>query len=635
MHAEGLSLQYQPIVSAVSGRLVAAEALLRLGEGRAAPVRLLRKAAKEGESERLDRLVVASACAQLRAWDAAGLHVPVHVNVSTETAVLTDARRFVAWLSRLSVNHHRLTIEVTETNRVRAVGALVAFVEACREAGFEVALDDFGCGYSTLALLQHFRADVVKIDRRFVEALADDAWTRSIVQHMIALAHDLGMRVIGEGVETPEQAEWLVRLGADELQGYAIARPMRGDDLADWAAARERPGTPRRVAFGSLGVTLCRVKIACRERQHVRRALANARVDAVPPDHEPRDRFGDSERVRVPGEVRVDLSSERLRLPFDRPDERGRLAAHPDDVDLVLPVGRPPRADVDRVEPVLGDETAREDSCELLEHRADVIVQTRKDDLIDELLAEPAIDAARVGLHEPEPKTEVRISHGERAAPRIAALGDGNRLLQQFQLFEPRKDALVGDARFLQDVVAPGRAVRHRAERTVRGGRVSEVGVKDEARRLHQRARRIGEEPQEVLAHALARVPLAQIERRAAEDRVHDDAVGGRQRRDELPGFAIRERTERDPLGEALVERCGAGLEIGHERLRRAAEDQHDPGRPAARVPPALHDRGKSGRRFAQIRELVEDDQQTLPCALLGKVVECRFPPREGVPRRE
>ena len=167
--------------------------------------------------------------------------MPVHVNVSSETAVSADAARFTAWLSRLIVRHSTVTIEVTETTRIRALGPLVDFVDACRRAGFEVAIDDFGCGYSTLALLQRFRADIVKIDRRFVAALPQDGWTRSIVRHMIALAHDLGMRVIGEGVESAEQLSWLRRLDCDELQGYAIAHPMTGEALARWATGRIAP----------------------------------------------------------------------------------------------------------------------------------------------------------------------------------------------------------------------------------------------------------------------------------------------------------------------------------------------------------------------------------------------------------
>jgi EAL domain-containing protein (putative c-di-GMP-specific phosphodiesterase class I) len=238
MFAEGLSLHYQPIVSAASGRLVAAEALLRRNDEKAAPLKLLKSVAALHDTERLDRAVIECACEQLGAWHAAGLHLPVHVNVSTETAVSADAARFTAWLARLAVHHSTVTIEVTETTRIRALGALVEFVDTCRTAGFEVAIDDFGCGYSTLALLQRFRADVVKIDRRFVAVLSEDRWTRSIVRHLIALAHELGMRVIGEGVETAEQVAWLRRLDCDELQGYAIARPMTGEDLVRWAAAR-------------------------------------------------------------------------------------------------------------------------------------------------------------------------------------------------------------------------------------------------------------------------------------------------------------------------------------------------------------------------------------------------------------
>jgi len=237
MLPQGLSLRYQPIISATSGRLVAVEALLRENDERVAPLRMLSDAVHAGESERLDRAVIEHACEELATWHDRGLHVPVHVNVSAATAMSANAVRFAGWLSALTVTHSSVTIEVTETTRIRNVAGLVAFVEACHAGGFEVAIDDFGCGYSTLRLLQRFRADVVKLDRRFVTPLPDDVWTRSIVRHMIALAHDLGMRVIGEGVETQEQAAWLVRLDCDELQGYAIAHPLTGNELVLWAAS--------------------------------------------------------------------------------------------------------------------------------------------------------------------------------------------------------------------------------------------------------------------------------------------------------------------------------------------------------------------------------------------------------------
>jgi EAL domain-containing protein (putative c-di-GMP-specific phosphodiesterase class I) len=240
---ETLSLRYQPIVSATSGRLLAAEALLRAHGEVTAPLRLLERAAEDGTAELLDRSIVERSCTQIAAWDAVGLCLPVHINVSAETAVSSDPQTFVKWLATLVPSRSSVVIEVTETTRVRAIGALVAFVTTCRAAGFEVAIDDFGCGYSTMALLQRVRADIVKIDRRFVAMLEEDAWTRTIVKHLIALAHDLDMRVIGEGIETAEQAAWLRRLGCDELQGYAISYPLTGDEITAWATERmHQPG---------------------------------------------------------------------------------------------------------------------------------------------------------------------------------------------------------------------------------------------------------------------------------------------------------------------------------------------------------------------------------------------------------
>jgi len=238
MLRSGLSLRFQPIVDAATGRVVAAEALLREDDSVIAPYRLLTDAVQNGQSEALDRDVLEAACAQLRTWHAAGVHLPVHVNVTASTAVEVDPIRFARWLRRLMTSNGAVTIEITETTRIRGFRAMAAFAEACRDAGIEVAIDDFGCGYATLALLQRFRADVVKIDRRFVHAIVADVWTQSIVRHMIALAHDLGIRVIGEGVESAEQAACLRGVGCDELQGYAIARPMTSGDFVRWVLQR-------------------------------------------------------------------------------------------------------------------------------------------------------------------------------------------------------------------------------------------------------------------------------------------------------------------------------------------------------------------------------------------------------------
>lgn len=94
---------------------------------------------------------------------------------------------------------------------------------------------------SMIASIAPERSSSVAIAWGFVAPLPDDAWTRAIVRHMIALAHDLGMRVLAEGVETQAQAGWLRRLECDEVHGYGIARPMTGDEIARWAAHRDEP----------------------------------------------------------------------------------------------------------------------------------------------------------------------------------------------------------------------------------------------------------------------------------------------------------------------------------------------------------------------------------------------------------
>jgi EAL domain-containing protein (putative c-di-GMP-specific phosphodiesterase class I) len=116
----------------------------------------------------------------------------------------------------------------------RAIGKL----RALADAGITLAIDDFGTGHSSLAYLQQLPARVVKIDRSFVGACATDARQRSLVATMVSLSHDLGYRVVAEGVETPDSVDLLQRLGCDEAQGYHYARPLEPADFAVWMAAR-------------------------------------------------------------------------------------------------------------------------------------------------------------------------------------------------------------------------------------------------------------------------------------------------------------------------------------------------------------------------------------------------------------
>jgi EAL domain-containing protein (putative c-di-GMP-specific phosphodiesterase class I) len=113
-----------------------------------------------------------------------------------------------------------------------------ATLEALAAAGVHLAIDDFGTGYSSLAYLQRLPAQVVKIDQSFMRGIEADERKRSLVATMIKLSHDLGHRVVAEGVETEAVAQLLKAAGCDEAQGYLYARPMAPAALEEWIAGR-------------------------------------------------------------------------------------------------------------------------------------------------------------------------------------------------------------------------------------------------------------------------------------------------------------------------------------------------------------------------------------------------------------
>jgi EAL domain-containing protein (putative c-di-GMP-specific phosphodiesterase class I) len=167
-------------------------------------------------------------------WLEHGIDVAVHVNVSATTIDSTPGDAFGDWLAESCYAAPRLTIEITERDTFLDASRAGDFVASCRRRGVEVAIDDFGCGYSTFELLLDLTADIVKIDCGFTTRLPDCARTQKIVLALIRLAHELNMRVVAEGVETVEQCSWLRAAGCDELQGYFIARPMSGDEYVTW-----------------------------------------------------------------------------------------------------------------------------------------------------------------------------------------------------------------------------------------------------------------------------------------------------------------------------------------------------------------------------------------------------------------
>jgi EAL domain-containing protein (putative c-di-GMP-specific phosphodiesterase class I) len=180
---------------------------------------------------------------QTAEWRRDGLAIPAHVNVSAAALSRLEGDTFVEWLRSLGLNASQMTLEITDSGGYEDTDRIAAVACACRDAGVEIAVDDFGAGYSTMGLLQIIEADVLKIGGRFVAPLLTDHRSRVLVRNFIGIAHELKMRVIAEGVETLEQASWLVRAGCEELQGFAFARPMEPDALLTWA--NDRRDNPR------------------------------------------------------------------------------------------------------------------------------------------------------------------------------------------------------------------------------------------------------------------------------------------------------------------------------------------------------------------------------------------------------
>jgi EAL domain-containing protein (putative c-di-GMP-specific phosphodiesterase class I) len=163
--------------------------------------------------------------------DAAALHrqtgVMLSMAVNVSARQLRDpgfVRMVEATLARTGVRPDRLELELTESVLMEDLDAAVAFMQRVRALGVRLSIDDFGTGYSSLAYLQTFPINHLKIDRSFVRLLPQAGTT--IASAVIGLAHGFNLTVVAEGVEQPEQLEWLRQAGCDFVQGYLLARPM-------------------------------------------------------------------------------------------------------------------------------------------------------------------------------------------------------------------------------------------------------------------------------------------------------------------------------------------------------------------------------------------------------------------------
>jgi len=236
-----LRLNYQPKIDLRSGEVSGVEALVRWHHpriGLVGPDRFVPIAEETDLIRSLTAWVVPEALRQVREWRTAGLDIRVAVNVSARDVSDRELPAKVErWLQSAGVPGTALVLEVTERTVMTERAARSGVLQRLREHGVQVSLDDFGTGYSSLAYLESLPVDEIKIDRQF---LALGRSRRSVIRSIIALGHDLDMRVVAEGVETAEHADWLARMGCDEVQGFYFSRPLPADELAIWAAGAER-----------------------------------------------------------------------------------------------------------------------------------------------------------------------------------------------------------------------------------------------------------------------------------------------------------------------------------------------------------------------------------------------------------
>ena len=233
-----LRVVYQPVVALDSGVVVAAEALVRWlhpDRGFVSPGEFVPLAEESGLIVPIGNWVLEEA---VRHWaDHLARHpgrvAPVlHVNLSPRQLHQQEFVGFVHHvLTRYGVEPGQVCFELTETVLMEDLEQRRSPLTELRDLGLRIALDDFGTGYSSLTYLKRFPVDCIKIDQSFVAGVAADAFDAAIVQSVIDLAHAVGLAVVAEGLETPEQLGRLRQLGCDQAQGYLFARPRPAQDL--------------------------------------------------------------------------------------------------------------------------------------------------------------------------------------------------------------------------------------------------------------------------------------------------------------------------------------------------------------------------------------------------------------------
>jgi diguanylate cyclase (GGDEF)-like protein/PAS domain S-box-containing protein len=247
-----LTVHYQPQFALADGRLVGAEALLRWRHPQRGwiPADVFIAIAEDaGLMAPIGEWVLRTACDQVRAWAAAGLRPPrMAVNLSGAQVERSDILATVTRaLEDVGLPPEYLELEITETFIMRQAERNIRVLEDLRALGVSLAIDDFGIGQSSLRYLNRLPVDKLKIDRSFIRDIPRDPNEMAITRAILALGRSLRLKVLAEGVETAQQAEFLKELGCDEVQGFYFGRPMEASELQKLLVQKASPAFPARA----------------------------------------------------------------------------------------------------------------------------------------------------------------------------------------------------------------------------------------------------------------------------------------------------------------------------------------------------------------------------------------------------